>query len=236
MIARLVLMLSFLLASCSSDEREAREEQPQREDEARGPRGAPAARCAGASQDPPELDTIYARASVDLARAITEMEALVGGHAGSATARVRLGELLLRTQPPAAERAQGWLERGLALSDRGCTLASRDEWIALQSMAQSHMMQNDYEGAIAPLSRSLRRWPSVRMTRYNLACALCRTGDLDGCARELGRALHDAEETPRFLQDTRRPDGYYDELARGDPDLAALRNDAARFERVLNPR
>ncbi|MCZ7682302.1 MAG: tetratricopeptide repeat protein [Sandaracinaceae bacterium] len=120
------------------------------------------------------------------------MEAAAGGFAGSATARVRLGELSLRAQPPRAEEAARWFERALALHEQGCTLAFRDRWAALEGSALARMMQGDYAGALPFLRRSIGEWPDVRSTRYNLACALCQTGDVEGCARELRAVL-----TPR---------------------------------------
>src|SRR5690606_16122391 len=108
--------------------------------------------------------------------AIVALEALVGASPGSATARVRLGELSLRTRPPRTEQAERWFARALALHEEGCTLAYRDRWASLEGSALARMMRGDYEGAIPFLRRSLDEWPDVRATRYNLACALCQTG------------------------------------------------------------
>jgi hypothetical protein len=94
------------------------------------------------------------------------------------------------------------------------------------------MMQGDYAGATPLLRRSLARWPNVRATRYNLACALCREGDLDGCEREL-RAVLGGEPQPDWLRAQERPAAYYASAARQDPDLAALRAEPARFAAIV---
>lgn len=237
MIARVVVLSSLtILASCGSEE-SAPEPTETAPSEPRAPRGQAPAECEGASVDPPSIDAISAQADGDLTGAIAAMEAAAGASAGSSTARVRLGELSLRMQPPAADRAQRWFARALALHDEGCTLAYRDHWAALEGSALSRMMQGDYEGALPFLRRSLAEWPTVRSTRYNLACALCKTGDVEGCARELTAVL-DAEGTtpPSWLAEQRRPPGHYARLAREDPDLAPLRADPERFARVMASR
>lgn len=230
--ARSIVLLLALFALACGDDREATTSAPSR-DEPRAPRGAEPARCEGASDDPPELDVAWASASSDLESAIASMEAVAGGHSGSSTARSRLGELALRRQPPAASTAERWFDRALALHEEGCTLGERDHWATLEGSALSRMMQGDYAGALPFLRRSLARWPGVRGTRYNLACALCQTGDVEGCARELEAATHGSEAAPDFLHDQDRPAAHYRELARRDPDLAPLRADAARFERTI---
>lgn len=225
------LALGVSLAMSCGEEREAPEVE--QSTEPRGPRGQAPARCDGASDDPAELDATWAHADADLDAAIASMEAIAGGHSGSATARVRLGELELRRGPSGAATAERWLQRGLALHEEGCTLGHRDQWAMLEGLALARMMQGDYAAAIPFLRQSLERWPSMRATRYNLACALCKTGDLDGCARELGAVMQSSDPPPAFLREQDRPSEHYRELARRDPDLAALRADAARFEHVL---
>ena len=210
-------------------------ESPEPADEPRPPRGAPPSACDGRSLDPPELDLIAAEgAEGDPGAAIEALEALAGAHAGSATARVRIGELLLRARPPAPERAERWFGRALALHLGGCALGPRDHWATLEGAALASMMQGDYEAALPLLQTSLERWPTIRATRYNLACARCQTGDLDGCAAALARALDpQAAPGPDFLEGQRRPAAHYRRLARRDPDLAPLREDEARFEAIL---
>jgi hypothetical protein len=226
-----------VLAACGESAREeTREQAPETSrDEPSGPRGQRAVRCEGASVDPPELVPVLSGAETDLEGTITAMEALVGANAGSATARVRLGELLLRTSPPRASLAQRFFARGLELHEQGCTLGREAEWTALQGAALSRMMQGDYAGAVPILRRSLGRWPDVRSTRYNLACALCREGDLDGCERELTAVLDaEGERQPAWLGAQERPPGHYASAAQQDPDLAALRAEPARFAAILS--
>ncbi len=238
MLAWIACVLSLLLAACDSEPAPASEPAPHAEPQAepRAPHG-PTARCEGASVDPPSLGPTTAQAEQDLGAAMVAMEALAGANPGSATARVRLGELSLRTEPPRAPEAQRWFARGLSLHEEGCTLARRDHWAALEGSAIARMMQGDYAGATAFLRRSLEAWPEVRSTRYNLACALCQTGDLDGCARELTSVL-DAEgaPAPSWLAEQERPAGHYARLARTDPDLQPLRDDTERFARVMSGR
>lgn len=231
---RAALLVALALSCTACGDEPVSEPRPAREEDVpRGPAGQAEVRCTGASIDPPELELVAARADADLLGTLSALEAIVGRHAGSSTARVRLGELALRTDPPRAEAAARWLERALALHDEGCTLGERDHWAALEGSALARMMQRDYAGALPFLRQSLQRWSSVRSTRYNLACALCQTGDLDGCERELTAVLGATEPMPAFLADATRPPGHFRTMAGQDPDLAPLRADAARFERVL---
>lgn len=196
------------------------------------PPTASVADCSGPPDDPDEVDGFAERADQgDVAGAVSGLEALVGAHPASGSARVRLGEVLLRTQPPRAAEAQGWFERALALHARGCRLGYRDEWAALEGRGLSRMMQGDYRGAIEPLRLSLQRWPGSRATHYNLACALCQTGDLDGCRRELETVLGPLEP-PDFLANEARPADHYPTMIERDPDLAPLRADPTRYEAV----
>lgn len=233
---RLAIALA-LLGGCGSDPEPASTDEPLETvepapgpgDELRPPSGAPVD-CSGPPDDPDEVDGFaQAAAAGDLGGAIEGLEALAGAHPASSSARVRLGELLLRTQPPRAAEAQGWFERALALHARGCRLGYRDEWAALEGRGLSRMMQGDYRGAIEPLRASLARWPGSRATHYNLACALCQTGDLDGCGRELEAVLGPLE-APDFLASEARPAEHYRAMIERDPDLAPLRDDPMRFE------
>lgn len=231
----LALGLLGLLGGCGEDAEPAATEPVEAVEptaptgELRGPTGE-AVDCSGAPDDPDEVDQLaQAAAAGDLAGSITGLEALCGAHPRSSSARVRLGELLLRTQPPRAEDAQGWFDRALALHERGCELGFRDHWAALEGQGLSRMIRGSYGDAIAPLRESLRRWPGSRATHYNLACALCQTGDLDGCARELETVLGPLE-APDFLSNDTRPPAHYRTLIERDPDLAPLRADATRYE------
>ncbi len=205
---------------------------PTAESTPRGPRGAEAVRCDGASVDPDFA--AYERQVQDgqLEAAVAGLEAAVGAHPGSATARVRLGELLLRTQPPRASQAANWFERGLALDEEGCGLADRDLWAALEGAGIARLMQGDYAAARPFFERSLARWPSIRATRYNLACTQCQAGETDACAASIAQVLA-AEEEPGFLGEQRRAPDHYRDMARRDPDLAPLRADGPAFERLL---
>lgn len=227
----MALLLAGALAGCEAEPPPAAPaEAPEAEDTPRPPRGGGARRCEGGSDDPSQIALFVESADRDLAGAIAGLEALVGEHPGSATARVRLGELLLRDGAP--QRARPFFERALALHDEGCTLGPRDRWAAREGIAHAHAMAGDYAAAIPLLRGSLAEHPDATPTRYNLACALCRTGDLDGCERELTRALRTEDAVPDFLVDQRRPPGHYRRAMEIDPDLAPLRADRARLERV----
>lgn len=240
--------LALALLACGTDAREsngdppaapddeARAVEPSPEDAPRGPSGAGAVACEGASDDPSQI-ALFARTAADgdLAAAIRGLEALAGAHPGSATARVRLGELVLRDQPPQPALAMRWFDRALALHERGCALADPDLWRALEGAALSRMMQGEYGAAVPLLERSLARWPDVPATRYNLACARCQTGDVDACAEELERLMAWSGEVPPFLREQVRDRAHYARLARTDPDLAPLRADRARFDALLAP-
>lgn len=230
--------LTLLVFGC---ERDAPTPAPRAEDHAedhaegdapRPARGGGARDCADGSDDPEQI-VLYMESAEggNLAGAIAGLEALAGAHPGSATARVRLGELLLRDRAPA--RARPFFARALALHDEGCTLAPRDEWAAAEGVALTEMMTGDYADAVPRLRASLARWPGATPTRYNLACALCQTGDLDGCERELRTVLRPEAALPAFLVDQRRPADHYPRMLASDPDLAPLRADEARLARVL---
>ncbi|MGE0786572.1 MAG: tetratricopeptide repeat protein [Sandaracinaceae bacterium] len=198
----------------------------------RGPHGADAADCSAGASDPPELAELRTVSSAqELEQEIHTFEALVGANPRSALARSRLGELLLRTEPPRADTAKRFFDRALEMHDAGCALEDRDLWAALEGAALSRIIGGDYAGAVPLFRRSLERWPGARPTRYNLACALCQTGDVDGCARELERAIGQAEQ-PLWLAQQGRDGSHYAGLAQSDPDLAPLRADPARFATV----
>lgn len=243
MRAARVLLAVLVLCACEPDveptprarpEPVAPPESPGPASAPRGPRGAGPVECHGASDDPPQIDLFSQSADQgQVDQAIAGLQALAGAHPASATARVRLGQLALRTQPPGLESARGWFERALELHEQGCTLEPREHWLALEGSALSRMMSGDYAGALPFLRTSVERWPGASGTRYNLACALCQTGDVDGCARELRRAISGTEELPELLQEQRRTPDQYREMARADPDLAPLRADAARFEEAI---
>jgi tetratricopeptide (TPR) repeat protein len=223
-------LAALFLVACANDEPAAAPIDP---DQPRGPRGAAPSRCDGASDDPPEIEEAFQSGAHYAEGAVTRMEAIVGANAGSATARVRLGELLLRTTPPRPAEARVWFERGLELHEQGCALGYRDLWAAWEGTAHSHFFEDQYDQALPWLRRSVERWPDIRQTRYNLACALCKTGDLDGCERELHLAITSTAEPPSWLPDRSRGPEHYVEIARRDADLNALRADRARFDRAI---
>lgn len=198
----------------------------------RPPSGGADVNCDGPVDDPDQIDLFAESAARDLGGAIRGLETLAGRHPASSTARVRLGELLLRATPPRAEEADTWFDRALDLHARGCTLGDRDHWAALEGQGISRMMRGDYAGAREPLSESVRRWPGSRATHYNLACARCQTDDLEGCTRELEITLGELD-VPSFLEVDTRPASYYRQRIQSDPDLEPIRRDAPRLHALL---
>lgn len=198
----------------------------------RAPHGQAEVDCDQPPDDPPQAGLYAAAAAEDLEGSVRGLEALAGEHPASGSTRVRLGEVLLRAQPPRAEPASRWFDRALELHARGCELGDGDHWAALEGRALSHMMLGDYAGAVSPLRTSVSRWPGVRSTHYNLACALCQTGDIDGCVRELEAVLGELR-APEFLRDRTRPAAQYRPMIERDPDLAPLRADRARLDALL---
>lgn len=233
MTTRLTVLLAIALTACSEHEPPP---SPQGPSELRGPSGPEAPRCDGRSIDPAQDVVAAAMAEADREAGVRALEALAGGNRSSATVRVRLGELLLR-EPAQAQRADRWLELALELHDRGCVLADEDLWVALEGRAQCRFMLADYAGALPLLRRSIERFGGTSTTHYNLACALCRTGDVGGCATELERALGAASRpAPELLASRPQPPVlHFVGLAERDPDLEALRADRPRFEAILAP-
>lgn len=149
--------------------------------------------------------------------------------------RIRIAGDALQNEPPDPDGALAIYREVLALESRGCVLSERDQWNAREGAAIAHLMKGQWRDARPILEDEVRRWPAHAGTRYNLACALCRSGDLEACLRELDTALDVAAQNqpPAFLADQARPASYFADLARRDPDLQLLRADP-RFERVLS--
>jgi hypothetical protein len=150
--------------------------------------------------------------------------------------RVRLANDLLHGPVPDPDRAMAIYAEVLAANASGCALATADDWSARQGTGIAHMMKGNWPRARVSLEDASRRWPRSATTRYNLACALCRTGDLEGCYQELTAALANAGPSGSrdFLADRERTRADFATLARTDPDLELLRADP-RFERVVAP-
>lgn len=240
MVKRLAVLLALTgLVACSPDEPEPAVEAPAPEGPAE-PEAAEGLRppssgevdCSDPPPDPAQIDLFAENAGANREAAIRGLQTLAGEHPTSATARARLGELYL-AHPSRPEQSDVWFTRALELHERGCELSERDHWLGHEGQAISRMMRNDYDNAIAPLRASIERWPGSRSTHYNLACALCRTGDLDGCVAELQTVLSDLEP-PTFLEEDTRSVEHFRAQIQSDPDLAPLRADEARLASVLD--
>lgn len=120
------------------------------------------------------------------------------------------------------------------MHDAGCRLSPRDLWIALQGMAVAHMQEGEFGAALPWLERGSREFESAPPTRYNHACALCRTDHAEECLRELDAVVTHLRsgDAPDFVtrQDQRGPREYL-ELFETDADLASVRRDP-RFVRL----
>jgi hypothetical protein len=231
---RVAILCALLAAGCGDDSSQT--PAPADPNALRGPHGAQEVHCEGHSIDPPELEMQVMGDNPHRGPDIERLEALAGSHPGSSTVRARLG-FLLSSGEADPERAGRWIDLALALHDRGCTLGEEDYWVALEAAALSRFMRHDYAGARPFLVRSLARFPSAAGTRYNLACSLCQTGDVDGCARELEQALvSSGQPSPEELSHHPQPPReHFLELAQEDPDLAPLRAQATRFDAILAP-
>jgi len=162
---------------------------------------------------------------------------LLGRYPQSATLRVRAGNLMLapaeRGGNPA--QAQAMFTQAIQLHEAGCRLIEHDEWLSLEGMALSMMLQRNYAGAIPYLQRSLGRWANVAQTQYNMACAYCQTGNINSCHQHFVQALNISAtgQHPPFINNPGSVSHYVD-LSRRDPDLAPLRSDP-RYEQAIRP-
>ncbi|MFT7519345.1 MAG: hypothetical protein ACI9MC_001485 [Kiritimatiellia bacterium] len=102
----------------------------------------------------------------------------------------------MRASKPALARAA--FERSLEVRE--------GDPLLLAYFAQAEAADGDLAGAIATLRAVLQQRPLFSEARYNLACYLARSGDVESAAVELRRALLDGARDPREVLD--------------DPDLA----------------
>lgn len=192
--------------------------------------------CQGTSIDPPTA--VLERAGQlfqagEPIKTVNMLHELAKAHPQSATVRFRLAETLTRIDPPQRARAIPMFEEALRLHDDGCRLAEPVEWQALEGIAIAHMDEGHFDRALPYLRRAANRWPASGSMHYNLACALCKTGDRDGCIREIEAALEASNgPAPEFLMGRVPPASHYVELAPRDPDLAPVRRDP-RFVALL---
>lgn len=185
--------------------------------------------CAGTSVDPPGgvIEAVGQLSATNRELAVTQLMAIATQFPLSATARIRLAGVLLHAEPTrAAESTPVYLE-ALRLHEGGCRISENDEWALVEGMALAFMFQNRFGEAVPWLQRGAARWPTSGSTRYNLACSLCRTGDVAGCYREFEATLTVAstQAPPAFLAPHARPASHYANLSRTDPDLEPLRAD-----------
>ncbi len=171
----------------------------------------------------------------NLPAAYAELLALSLQYPNSATLRVRAAGVALQSTPPRSQDAARLYAESIRLHDNHCTLAPRDLWIALQGMAVAHMQEGEFGAAIPWLERGSREFASAPPTRYNHACALCRTDHVEGCITELTAVVDHvlANDAPPFVsyQDQRTAADYL-ALFNSDADLAPARHDA-RFATLV---
>jgi len=205
------------------------------------PVGQPIASCPdNRSIDPPAselLDANTAAASGNNQAAYAQYAQVLGRYPQSATIRVRAGELMLVPVERGGNplQAQAMFQQALALHEAGCRLIEHDEWMTLEGLALSMMLQGNYAAAIPHLQRSISRWATVAQTQYNMACAQCQTGNVNTCHQYFVQALNLAAtgQHPPFINDPGSV-GHYVDLSQRDPDLALLRADP-RYREAIRP-
>lgn len=162
----------------------------------------------------------------------------------AAAPHVQAGYAALHGTPPQPTVAQAQYTQALQLHDGGCRLTEADLWSSLEGLALAHFQLGQYAAALPHLRRAAQVAPTIDETHYNLACALCRTGDTNGCYQELETTLANAAagRPPAFMDASRMYSAaHYVRSSRTDPDLTALRGDAryaplvARYAAVESP-
>lgn len=122
------------------------------------------------------------------ARARDELAAIPAAfHANEKVCRVRLRLLI---------EQQAWAEaRDLARAIRDAQPSAHDAWILL---AYATRRSDTVSAAREVLEEAARRFPSVSVIRFNLACYACQSGMLD----EARRFLHQAFILDRSFRET----------------------------------
>jgi len=159
--------------------------------------------------------------------AISQLMAIATQFPQSATARIRLAGVLLHAEPTRAGESMPLYQEALRLHEGGCRVSENDEWSLVEGMALAFMFQNRFAEAVPWLQRGVARWPTSGSTRYNLACSLCRAGDVAGSYREFEATLTivSTQPPPPFLAQNVRPASHYANISRTDADLESLRAD-----------
>lgn len=203
------------------------------------------AECHGSSIDPDAatLEETIGRlqGNRDMTAAYAELLGMSLRFPHSATLRVRAAGVAVQSTPPRSQDAARLYAEAIRLHDSGCSLSPRDLWIALQGMAVAHMQEGEFGAALPWLERGTREFASAPPTRYNHACALCRTQRVDECIVELTAVVDHvlANDAPQFVRDQdQRGASQYRELFLSDADLAPARHNpafAALVERLNVP-
>jgi tetratricopeptide (TPR) repeat protein len=121
-------------------------------------------------------------------------------------------------------------ERALALHGQGCALDERDEWLTITGLGLARARLKDFAGAATQFQTALKRWPTDSSSGYNLSCARCRLGDVEGCYRTFVETLITAHRAPpSFMIGHARSAEAYAAMSKRDEDLALLRADK-RYE------
>lgn len=236
-----VLLVCGVLISVSCRCREAAEETLESPGESDA---STTASCPdGRSVDPPAELLEPSREVVAHSRHATAAayyQELMSSYPDSATVRVRGGAGAMHAQPPDPRTAERFYRDALRLHEAGCGLAAGDHWLALEGLGLVALMLDDNPAAAGWFQRAATRWPEIPQTQYNLACAHCRSDDVDACHDAFIRALEAAAagHFPAFL-DTPGTVELFIRISRDDPDLARLRADpryeAAIVERSSSP-
>ena len=132
-------------------------------------------------------------------------------HFGALMAGFELGQ-------PAYARA---LPHGVAALKSERDLTTEQRQLALRAGGVMELAQNEVRRAADTLAELVVRAPELAEGQYNYACALARTGDVEGSLEHLRAAL--------------RLDGDLAQHARDDEDLKPLRGNAAFQQLVARP-
>lgn len=190
----------------------------------------------GGSVDPPRAELAPTRAMARERGFETSLEYfrdLAGRYPRSALVQLRAAEAAQYAPEPDPAEAERRYRRGLELHEGGSRLSESDQWQASEGLGLVLLAQGKNQGAREQYQRVTSRWPGIPQSQYNLACAHCLVGDLEGCAEAFARALEAAEagRAPDFVLRAGTVD-YFIRTSRRDPDLARLRSDP-RYESII---
>lgn len=184
--------------------------------------------------DPPDAE-IRAAQGPATPETVAALEALGQRYPLSATLRVLAAGAALHSRPHDIATARRLYAEAQAMQERGCRLPARIDWSMVLGQALSHQFEGDFAGALPYLQQGAPRFPNETSIHYNLACAYCMTGNLDGCHAAFAETLAIAARGghPPWTDDVQTV-GHYVRLSARDSDLTTLRADP-RYAATVAP-